>query len=540
MFQWTYLRGELIRRRRRTTALVLGIAVGVALVVATNALAAGLLRSQNRALNPLSSVGSDLLVTRGVDQSHVSADDVAAMNAEEQQSEQASLLDLSKLGKPGTHFTQDFFLPASQLTFPAEDLSHLAHLVGVTDVAGSLTLQVTHRDGTVPTIVAQLITQPQTVTIAPLNDAERKAVNQCAIRTLDARSRPPAVKPNGSAFAQTLTPDEYVACLPTRFRQVAIQQQVITQIVNPPQTDFESASFQVSGVDTQHPDLGLLTRAQVVTGRYFSAAATHEVVLDTAFAQRRKLAVGRNFTLRGTDFTVVGLASPPLGGLTSDVYMSLGTLQQLAGRPGRVNTALLRVHDSAQVEGVASRASSAFPGAKVLSSRELASRVTGSLLDASRLASSVKLATIVIVLVATLGMAGLITLANVRRRIRELGTLRAIGWSRGRVVGQIILECVTQGIIAALAGLALGIAVALVAVHFAPSLQLTTSPLPSLPGDARSVRQLHQTVQLDAIFSVVPMLFAAGAAIVGGLLAGAMGSMRAARLGPMDALRELG
>jgi len=538
LFQWTYLRGELIRRRRRTVALVVGIAVGVALVVAVNALAAGLLRSQERALNPLSAVGSNLLVTRGVNQSHLSQDDLAAMNQESQQSTHASLLDLSKLGPPGRHFSEDFFLPASQLTFPADDIDTLQRLDGVSEVAGSLTLQVIHRDGTVPTIVAQLTTQPQTVTIAPLTDAERRAVTQCQISAIKAHG--PPTKSVGSANAVMLTPDQQVGCLPERFRQVVIQQQVITQIVNPPQTDIQSLSFQVTGVDPRRPELGLLTRAQIVSGTYFCTSSGREVVLDTAFAQRRGLSVGQTFTMRDVAFKVVGLADPPLGGLTSDVYMPLETLQQLAGRTGRVNTALLRVRDAGHVASVTTVAARSFPGAKVLSSRQLAATVTGSLLDASRLAASLQVAAVVLVLLATSATAALMTLANVRRRIRELGTLRAIGWSRRRVVGQVFAESLAQGTVAGLLGVALGVCVTLLAAHFAPSLSVASTPPSAVPGSTGSLRTLTRSVHLEAIFSTTPMILAAAVALLGGLLAGTIGSMRAARLGPMDALRELG
>ena len=33
------------------------------------------------------------------------------------QANQSVITDLSKLGKPGTHFVHDFFLPGTQLTF---------------------------------------------------------------------------------------------------------------------------------------------------------------------------------------------------------------------------------------------------------------------------------------------------------------------------------------------------------------------------------------------------------------------------------------
>ena len=63
VFYLRYLRNELLRRRTRTVLTTLGLAVGVALVIVIASLARGLDRAQKKALNPLSSIGTDLTVT---------------------------------------------------------------------------------------------------------------------------------------------------------------------------------------------------------------------------------------------------------------------------------------------------------------------------------------------------------------------------------------------------------------------------------------------------------------------------------------------
>jgi ABC-type dipeptide/oligopeptide/nickel transport system ATPase component len=54
-----YLRSELVRRKGRTILTVLGLAIGVALVVAISALTRGLNHAQKTTLNPLSNIGTD-------------------------------------------------------------------------------------------------------------------------------------------------------------------------------------------------------------------------------------------------------------------------------------------------------------------------------------------------------------------------------------------------------------------------------------------------------------------------------------------------
>jgi hypothetical protein len=61
-----YLRRELLRRRART---ILGLARGVALVIEISSLSRGLDDAQETALDPLTSIGTDLTVTRTPDES---------------------------------------------------------------------------------------------------------------------------------------------------------------------------------------------------------------------------------------------------------------------------------------------------------------------------------------------------------------------------------------------------------------------------------------------------------------------------------------
>jgi hypothetical protein len=59
-FPLRYTGNELRRRRGRTILTALGLAAGIALIGVSQ----GLSRAQNKVLSPLSSVGSDILVTR--------------------------------------------------------------------------------------------------------------------------------------------------------------------------------------------------------------------------------------------------------------------------------------------------------------------------------------------------------------------------------------------------------------------------------------------------------------------------------------------
>ena len=60
----TYLRRELIGRRRQTILVAIGMALAIALVILVNALAGGVKNAQASALQSVYGVGTDLAVTK--------------------------------------------------------------------------------------------------------------------------------------------------------------------------------------------------------------------------------------------------------------------------------------------------------------------------------------------------------------------------------------------------------------------------------------------------------------------------------------------
>jgi ABC-type antimicrobial peptide transport system permease subunit len=560
MFELTYIRHELTRRLARTILTVLGLAIGVGLVIAITALTTGLNRAQARVLDPLGSVGTDLLITRpvnlqelgqgqsGAQQSSRPAptlQDVQALQNEAQSAAQAAITDLSKLGKPGDHFVHDFFLPATQLTFPASEAQTVAHLPGVAAVSNGLTLVANHQEGTIPQIVAEFKTPQQTVEFSPPTPAEQAQIQACVQKLQP--STPPTPPPPGTRPSFNLPPG-FINCLPERFRRFVIQQQVYQQVLAPPKTDINTSTYTVAGVDPATPDIGLVTRAQVTKGRFLASQPdAKEVVLAEAYAQQKNLTAGGTLTINGVSYTVVGLARPPLGGQPADVYLSLSNLQALSSRQDRANVLLVRATKASQVDQVEREIVDAFPGAQVTSSKDVAKAVSGSLVDAANLASRLGFVLALVVLGAALLMAGLLTLASVGKRVRELGTLRAIGWRKARVVRQILGESLAQGLLGAAVGVGLGLLAAAIIVAVAPPLKATAAPLPG-PSSGLGAFGLGRAassptsvdVPLQAPVDVALLLVAVGLALLGGMLAGTVGAMRAARLRPASALRDLG
>ena len=100
---------------------------------------------------------------------------------------------------------------------------------------------------------------------------------------------------------------------------------------------------------------------------------------------------------------------------------------------GKVNTIYVAADSSADIATVQKEIRNALPGTTVTTSSDLASEVTGSLSSASSLANNLGKWLAIAVLVAAFLLASLLTMRAVSRRVREFGTLKALGWRSRRV-----------------------------------------------------------------------------------------------------------
>jgi ABC-type antimicrobial peptide transport system permease subunit len=613
VFSLGYAVNELRRRWTRTLVTALGLAAGVGLVMGIVGVSQGLSDAQNRVLSPLGTVGTDIIVTRtiapttsqsttttttprfgGGSQGAAPADPggagggggffargVAGATTGSNGSQATALLennasvitDLSKLGKAGTKFTHDFFVPGTLITFPSVAVSDISKLDHVTSAVGALSLQALHETGTVPTITDTLKTGGQSIstTVKPptLTAAQTAAERSCIQGVLEKQFGSTGFTPGGGGTGGTgggstgggdtgrrdfrgfASNPAVEACLTPAQRsyeqKVVVPEQTITRVLNPPSTDTATSSYTVAGVDASNSTTGLITRAQLTSGSWFSTTPTNQVLVNTAYASTKKLKVGSTLTINGKTYKIVGLVSPTLTGNVADVYFPLTTIQTLASAPKYVNEVLVAVDKSSDVAAVTKAIKAELPGATVLTSKSLADQVTGSLGNAHKLAKDLGGALAIVVLLAAFLIAGLLTLSNVAKRVREIGSLRAIGWTRGAVVRQIMAETLGIGIIGGVLGVLIGLAVCAAATAIGPGLSVTStglavgaSTLGSLVGQSTTTGTVTTTVHLTAPVSATTIAIAFACAVVGGLIAGLLGGWRAARLAPASALRDLG
>ncbi len=240
------------------------------------------------------------------------------------------------------------------------------------------------------------------------------------------------------------------------------------------------------------------------------------------------------FKVAGTKFTVIGIVSVAQGSTSADVYIPLARAQALASMKNKVNTVYVSAASAADIGAVSSEISTALPKATVTTSSDLASEVTGSLSSASSLANNLGKWLAVAVLAAAFGLASLLTVAAVSRRVREFGTLKALGWRNRRILSQIMGEALAIGLIGGAAGVALGFGGAALVQALAPPLTATTAAsAPAGPGGgaggpgagggfARAAQSTAHTVSvhLTAPVTLSAVLLAVVLALAGGLIAG--------------------
>lgn len=229
--------------------------------------------------------------------------------------------------------------------------------------------------------------------------------------------------------------------------------------------------------------------------------------------------------------------------------MPLKRAQTLSDSKNKVTTIYVKAADSQKIDAVKSAIQKNISGTTVTTSADLADTVSGSLSTASDLAAGVGKWLSVAVLVAAFLVAGLLTSSAVSRRVREFGTLKALGWRSGRVTRQVVGEALVNGLVGGALGIALGLAGAYVVTAISPTLQAQLGsgagggggfgggPGGGGPGRQQAAKTLE--VALTAPVGLGTIAVAVGLAVAGGLIAGAFGGWRASRLRPADALRRV-
>jgi putative ABC transport system permease protein len=518
---FTYLWRELRRRARQAIFIAIGLALGIGLVITVTAAAAGVKNAQASVLHSLYGVGTDITVTKAPTTSSTGG---GGFGFSFKQSVGTNTAPKAGSTIDDNTLASDFTLSS----IGAADVTSISKLDNVAAAAGGLTLTDRTVTGTVPSF----------------NTGSTGGGGGGG----GGFGGGGGGGSTGGGFTGGGT------------------------------SSFKTNSFVVSGVDLANGELGPLSTGTISSGRTFTSAdATKDVALvDSSYATTNKLKVGStidigNSKAAATKFTVVGIVGEPAGDDSTNVYIPLTVAQSLSGLKNDVNTIYVSATSGSDITSVADAITKSVPGVTITDQDTLASQVTGSISSASSLANNLGKWLAIAVLIAAFLLASLLTMSAVSRRIREFGTLKALGWKSRRVVFQVMGESIAIGIVGGAIGVGLGFLGAAAVGKFAhpltASLGSTTSS--ATPGGARAftggggfgggaggtgrtgggftggfthaaanavptvTEHLTAPVTLEAVLAAVIL------AVLGGLIAGSFGGWRAARLRPAAALSKV-
>lgn len=266
-----------------------------------------------------------------------------------------------------------------------------------------------------------------------------------------------------------------------------------------------------TGIDPSETETNAVLPSNVVEGRYLTPEDGQVALVDCEYARLNNWTIGSNVRYMKNMYEIVGLVNVDAANiLKSHIYVNLHVGQK--GLPedniGLVNVALISVTDPRKVDAISEEMASRWLGATPIAASDLAATTSDVIAIGEETAWNISIALAVVATLFTIRS----QLAAVSERTREIGILKAIGWSKSDVVSQIFIESALQGAIGGLVGCAIGYGFA-----------------------------WYFLLAMGGILAVDPVVLAAGfgVALISGVAAGLYPSWRAARLAPAEALRAV-
>ena len=302
----------------------------------------------------------------------------------------------------------------------------------------------------------------------------------------------------------------------------------------------------VLGIEKENSIGPSLLRSSVTEGRFLEDGEP-EALVEQAYARQFGIRLNDTVSVADKKFPVVGFvdASRAAKIAVANVYLPLKDAEDMAASskglqsvspyaPGDVNLLFIKA-DQEKITGLASEMKGILGNKATVATPESFLKLLGSLFalsDKFTLAASL-IAIIVAILIAFKTMAG-----NIAERAREIGVLKAVGWTNRNVVSQLMSESVIQCFMAGI----LGLLIALVA-SFGLSFMKVNIPIPwemsptphFLPGGGD---QIFKTLRLPvhvpwnlAFFAILLSI------IIGGMTGGLLGR-HISKIKPSEVLRH--
>lgn len=211
----------------------------------------------------------------------------------------------------------------------------------------------------------------------------------------------------------------------------------------------------------------------ITNGRFLVDGDRYSAVIGKPVADTYRKTVGSKIDIDGVKFKVVGTSEAGSFFLDNNIVVPLDTIRGISELgTDEVSGIAVDVGDPSEADSVATRIELKYPDVDASTPQETASSF-GSLLSAIR-SSTFVIASIAAV-VGGIGITNSMLMSVMERR-REIGILKAVGWSNREVIRMFLAESVIVGIMGGIVGISLGLGGVFAVQTLRPDLVLSVSP----------------------------------------------------------------
>jgi len=331
-------------------------------------------------------------------------------------------------------------------------------------------------------------------------------------------------------------------------------EETTSETISTPRGDFTISRplYTITGVslNSSFIDNYSILPTNITAGRNLDTGDSGVVLMSSNLTDYLEVGVGDEVEIYGEYFTVIGIyeQTGQVRIETRTVQMNITDAQTITGNTGNVSRLDVYAEDASYVDEIAEVIKTAYSDLYVttykdrLESLQNMQEMYETTLEnaESTLSQTQTVATqeIIIAVAATSLIVLFVMLYTVRERTKEIGTLKAIGFSNWNVMSQFMLEGIVISLIAGVVGIAIGSV-------GAPVLSSLLLPHISMFGTQGRTGFFQGFGNPEAIGSQVTTvapdpqltLLAFGATVLLGALGSLYPAWRASRTSPMEALR---
>ncbi len=301
--------------------------------------------------------------------------------------------------------------------------------------------------------------------------------------------------------------------------------------------EFDKGGFRtIMGVDLTQPNLGpVKVKEWLKEGRFPQKEG--EVVLEKHYAKFHHTQTGGTVEINGRPFSVVGLLEIKEGSqiASANIYLPLQDAQGLVGGDSNgVNIVYLRLRNPSLLSQVKTSIARQLNGVSVTSSDSSLELMGG----VSKISDQFSFIVSIIALGGAVFLIVKAMLSNLVERSREIGILKAVGWTERDVQKQLIGEVFLQSLLGGVLGIVMGYFFSYL-LGFLSIPVATSWELNLLPAFAKDTAAAAQTVRLPVSVSTGLTAISLALSLVAGAMASYVMGKRTSRMKPAEILRQL-